>query len=158
MEAFSDGVFAIAITLLVLDFAIHPPGSPLHQVLHIWPSFVAYVISFFTIGIIWVNHHAMFRLIRRSDRRLLFANLALLLFVVGSMVIGFALGGRQPADRSAMVLGTTFRNVAAALVVASGNFAGTATVPYILVGALILLVVTLPTAKILGRRQAAAAA
>jgi BASS family bile acid:Na+ symporter len=83
---------------------------------------------------------------------------ALLLFVLGSMVIGFALGGRQPADRSAMVLGTTFRNVAAALVVASGNFAGTATVPYILVGALILLLVTLPTAKILGRRQAAAAA
>ena len=48
MEAFSDGVFAIAITLLVLDFAIHPPGSPLHQVLHIWPSFVAYIVSFLT--------------------------------------------------------------------------------------------------------------
>ena len=50
MEAFSDGVFAIAITLLVLDFAIHPCGSPLPQVLHIWSPFVAYIVSFLTIG------------------------------------------------------------------------------------------------------------
>ena len=50
MEAFSDGVFAIAITLLVLDVAVHPPGTPLEQVLHAWPAYVAYVVSFLTIG------------------------------------------------------------------------------------------------------------
>ena len=83
--------------------------------------------------------------------------LALLLFVVGSMVIGFGLGGRKPADRSVMLLGTTFRNVSAALVVAAGNFSGTATLPFILVGALILLLVTLPAAKVLARREEAAA-
>jgi predicted Na+-dependent transporter len=82
--------------------------------------------------------------------------LALLLFVLGSLVIGLVLGGRDPADRSVMLLGTTFRNVSAALVVAAGNFSGTATVPFVLVGALLLLIVTLPTAKILGRRMAPA--
>jgi uncharacterized membrane protein len=50
MEAFSDGVLAIAITLLVLDVAIRPPGSPLHQFLRGWPSYLAYLVSFLTIG------------------------------------------------------------------------------------------------------------
>ena len=50
LAAFSDGVFSIAATLLVLDLAVHPPGSPLQQVLHAWPGYVAYVVSFLTIG------------------------------------------------------------------------------------------------------------
>ena len=50
MESFSDGVFGVAATLLVVDLAIHPPGSPLEQVLDAWPSYVAYVVSFLTIG------------------------------------------------------------------------------------------------------------
>jgi TMEM175 potassium channel family protein len=50
LEAFSDGVFAIAITLLVLDLSIGPHGTPLSRVLHAWPSLLAYVISFLTIG------------------------------------------------------------------------------------------------------------
>lgn len=79
----------------------------------------------------------------------------LLVFVAGSMAIGFALGGRAPADRSVMILGTGFRNVSAALVVAAGNFSGTTTVPFVLVGALVLLVATVPAAKVLGRRQQA---
>ena len=50
MEAFSDGVFSIAATLLVLDLALHPPGTPLEQLGHEWPAYLAYVISFLTIG------------------------------------------------------------------------------------------------------------
>ena len=81
LEAFSDGVFAVAITLLALNLTVEGPGL-LHQLyLHRW-SFAAYLISFFTIGIIWVNHHALVRSIVKVDRTLLFVNLLLLLFVV----------------------------------------------------------------------------
>ena len=78
--------------------------------------------------------------------------IALVVFAAGSLAIGFALGGREPKGRSVMVLGTTMRNISAALVVAAGNFAGTTTVPFILVGAILLLLITLPTAKALGRQ------
>ncbi len=82
-EAFSDGVLAVAITLLVLDLHIETTGhgSLVHQLAQTWPSFVAYVVSFFVIGVIWVNHHALFSLIDRVDRVLLFENLVLLMFV-----------------------------------------------------------------------------
>jgi uncharacterized membrane protein len=84
LEAFSDGVFAVAITLLALNFVIEGPGHGRlgHQLWHIWPSFLAYVLSFFLIGIIWVNHHVLVRAIKAVDRTLLFLNLVLLLFVV----------------------------------------------------------------------------
>jgi uncharacterized membrane protein len=83
-EAFSDGVFAVAITLLALNLAVAGPGhGPLgHQLTNQWPAFVAYTISFFTIGIIWVNHHALFRTVPAVDRALVFMNLLLLFFVV----------------------------------------------------------------------------
>jgi uncharacterized membrane protein len=86
LEAFSDGVFAVAITLLALNIAVAGPG-PGHpkltdQLASHWPAFVAYAISFFTIGIIWVNHHALLRSVKAVDRTLLFLNLVLLLFVV----------------------------------------------------------------------------
>jgi TMEM175 potassium channel family protein len=84
LEAFSDGVFAVAITLLALGLTVKGPGygSLADQLGHAWPAFVAYVISFFTVGIIWVNHHAMVSNIIAVDRVLLFLNLVLLLFVV----------------------------------------------------------------------------
>ena len=84
LEAFSDGVIAVAITLLALDLTVAGPGhgSLAHQLHDKWPAFVAYLISFFTIGIIWVNHHALVRTIKTVDRPLLFLNLVLLLFVV----------------------------------------------------------------------------
>jgi uncharacterized membrane protein len=85
LEAFSDGVFAVAITLLALDLAVAGPeghGSLADQLLEKWPAFLAYLISFFMIGIIWVNHHALVRQITKVDRTLLFLNLVLLLFVV----------------------------------------------------------------------------
>ena len=87
LEAFSDGVFAVAITLLALNLTVAGPvpGHEIlvHQLHEKWPAFVAYLISFFTIGIIWVNHHALVRNIKTTvDRTLLYLNLVLLLFVV----------------------------------------------------------------------------
>jgi uncharacterized membrane protein len=84
LEAFSDGVIAVAITLLALDLTVPQPGHGelLTQLGDHWPQFAAYVVSFFTIGIIWVNHHARVSLIVVVDRTLLFLNLVLLLFVV----------------------------------------------------------------------------
>jgi uncharacterized membrane protein len=85
LEAFSDGVFAVAITLLALDLTVAGPeghGSLADQLHGKWPAFLAYLVSFFMIGIIWVNHHMLVRSITRVDRTLLFLNLALLLFVV----------------------------------------------------------------------------
>ncbi|MBS1861745.1 MAG: DUF1211 domain-containing protein [Actinobacteria bacterium] len=83
LEAFSDGVFAIAITLLVLDLHVPPPGSGElgHELLARWPSYAAYVISFLTIGIIWINHHAAFSRLREVDHSILIWNLLLLLTV-----------------------------------------------------------------------------
>ncbi|MGN6796115.1 MAG: TMEM175 family protein [Streptosporangiaceae bacterium] len=86
LEAFSDGVFAVAITLLALELAVPKPGlhhpSLTDQLSAHWPSFAAYLVSFLTIGIIWVNHHTLFRNIAQVDRPLLFLNLLLLFFVV----------------------------------------------------------------------------
>jgi uncharacterized membrane protein len=84
LEAFSDGVFAVAITLLALDLRVDGPGhgTLAHQLAHQWPSFAAYVVSFFVIGIVWVNHHALFTSFARADRSLMFLNLLLLLWIV----------------------------------------------------------------------------
>ena len=85
LEAFSDGVFAVAITLLALDLTVAGPaghGSLTDQLQEKWPAFLAYLISFFMIGIVWVNHHVLVRSIIKPDRTLLFLNLVLLLFVV----------------------------------------------------------------------------
>ncbi len=82
IEAFSDGVFAIAITLLVLD--IRPPRASPHlagDLLALWPSCLAYLISFLLIGLIWANHHEMFHHIGRGDRMLMFFNTLLLMDV-----------------------------------------------------------------------------
>ncbi|MEY9962377.1 putative membrane protein [Streptacidiphilus sp. MAP12-16] len=83
VEAFSDGVFAIAITLLILDIKV-PVGQGadlLHALAHQWPSYAAYVVSFLVIGIMWANHHQVFSYVARVDRVLLFLNLLLLLVV-----------------------------------------------------------------------------
>ena len=84
LEAFSDGVFAIAITLLVLEIAVPhvEEGGDLGQaLLDLWPSYLAYATSFLTIGIMWVNHHTLFRQIEKPDHRFLFINLGLLMLV-----------------------------------------------------------------------------
>jgi uncharacterized membrane protein len=83
VEAFSDGVFAIAATLLILDIGVgSAPGSDLrHALVQLWPAYLAYATSFLTIGIIWMNHHYCVETIGRADRTLLFVNLVLLLTV-----------------------------------------------------------------------------
>ncbi len=84
LEAFSDGVFAVAITLLTLNLTVAGPGHGklINLLGHARSAFVAYVVSFFTIGVIWVNHRSLFSGLARVDRVLLFLNLLLLLFVV----------------------------------------------------------------------------
>jgi uncharacterized membrane protein len=83
LEAFSDGVFAIAVTLLVLDIAV-PAGAGKHllrSVTHLWPSYLAYVVSFSTIGAIWLGHNAITDYLERADAGFLRLNLLLLLVV-----------------------------------------------------------------------------
>jgi uncharacterized membrane protein len=87
IEAFSDGVFAIAITLLIIEISVphledEPPGTTLPQALvGLWPSYLGYLISFLQIGVIWANHHNRFRFIERSDHGLLFLNILFLMCV-----------------------------------------------------------------------------
>ena len=80
LEAFSDGVFAIAATLLILN--VVEPAGPLGQgLLHIWPSYVAYAVSFVTIGVIWINHHGVMAQIARVDRLFLLVNVIFLMLI-----------------------------------------------------------------------------
>jgi uncharacterized membrane protein len=88
LEAFSDGVFAIAITLLALELKVphfEANGDPTAQLLSSlttqWPSYFAFITSFFTVLIMWVHHHAIFRLVKCADATLLFANGFLLMLV-----------------------------------------------------------------------------
>jgi uncharacterized membrane protein len=86
-EAFSDGVFAIAITLLVLEVRVPTPeqvdryGGLLQALLHGWASYLSYLATFLTVGVIWLNHHAGFLRIARIDRTVQWWNLMLLLAV-----------------------------------------------------------------------------
>ncbi len=84
LEAFSDGVIAVAITLLVLNIGVPSmkSGETLaHALAQQWPSYAAYVTSFLTIGIIWVNHHVMIGRLREPDHAILFLNLLLLMSI-----------------------------------------------------------------------------
>lgn len=85
MESFSDGVIAVAITLLILDIKVPAQGTHetlLHALLADWPHYAAYVVSFLTIGIIWINHHAMISRLGQADHSILILNLLLLMSIV----------------------------------------------------------------------------
>jgi uncharacterized membrane protein len=81
LETFADGVFAIAATLLILNVDaqvgedVHDLGA---RIAHVWPSYLAYAVSFVTIGIMWINHHTILEQVERADRRFLLANIGLL--------------------------------------------------------------------------------
>jgi uncharacterized membrane protein len=87
LEAFSDGVFAVAITLLILNIQL-PTKSFTNEeglfkyLLDLWPAYLAFVTSFATIGIMWINHHRLFTYIKRTDTILMLLNLLLLLMIV----------------------------------------------------------------------------
>ena len=109
-EAFSDSVYAFAITLLILGIVLpefkNPPPSDrelAHALLRLWPNLLAYVLSFSVIGIMWQNHHALFRLVERVDRMTVFLNLGLLGVTV---FIPFATSvlGEYPSMRSSTFL------------------------------------------------------
>ncbi len=112
LEAFSDGVFAIAVTLLVLD--IHIPIDPTTEaglastLLSQWPMYLGFLTSFTTVGIMWINHHRLFNLIRRSDNALLILNGLLLLGVTfvpfPTAVVAAYIG--KPGERTAVLVYT----------------------------------------------------
>ena len=84
LESFSDGVFAVAITLLVLGIEVppaHGDHSLGHELAANWPQYIAYAVSFLTIGIIWINHHVMIARLRAADHAILMFNLLLLMTV-----------------------------------------------------------------------------
>ena len=118
-------MFAVAITLLALDLAVEGPGhGKLASLLgHRWPAFVAYLISFFTIGIIWVNHHTMMNSVIAVTRGLLYLNLLLLAVVVTipfatSTLADYLLDGRPNANTAAALFAGVFElmSIAFALV------------------------------------------
>jgi uncharacterized membrane protein len=84
LEAFSDGIFAIAATLLIIE--VHVPGTEHaeslgHELLQSWPSYLGYLTSFLTIGVMWINHHYVFELIDKVDGTMLLLNTVLLLLI-----------------------------------------------------------------------------
>src|SRR5215467_1886424 len=107
VEAFSDGMFAIAITLLILELKVPTPapGRLTAALLRQWPSYLAFLLSFAYIGIMWMNHHRMFTHIRRSNDVLLLLNLLLLLGVTAvpfpTAVLAANLG--TPEQRTATI-------------------------------------------------------
>lgn len=108
IEAFSDGMFAIAITLLILEIKVprQEQGHLAAALLRQWPSYLAFLMSFVYIGVMWINHHRMFTHIRKSNDVLLILNLLLLLGVTvvpfPTAVLAEHLGG--PDQKTAAVL------------------------------------------------------
>ncbi len=160
-EAFSDGVFAFAITLLALGFVLPELGSPSNRalasaLLHLWPDLLAFALSFSVIGLMWQNHHALFRVVRHVDRTTVFWNLTLL---ASTVLIPFAtktLGGYPTLSASAFLYGlvlstnAAFYNLMLAHLVRSASFAPdvdpraiAATVRGYRIGLLVYAVVTL---------------
>ncbi len=117
LESFSDGVIAVAITLLVLNIAVptleatHHGAKLGHELEREWPIYAAYVTSFLTIGIIWINHHAMISRLARADHSILMLNLVLLLTIA---VIPFGtslLAQYLRADHGAKLAGAIYGGV-----------------------------------------------
>jgi uncharacterized membrane protein len=117
LEAFSDGVIAIAITLLALEIKVPEVGdAPLLEALaEQWPMYLAFLLSFATIGIMWINHHRLFTIIKRTDHTFLILNSLLLMGITLVPFTSALLGEyiRHPDERiAAMVYNGVFMVIA----------------------------------------------
>ncbi len=116
VELFSDAVFAIAITLLVLDIRV-PHNMRIHlaselwaDLVLLWPSYLGFAFSFLVIGVMWINHHAIFEYITRIDRTLMFVNL-LLLMGIAFLPFSSAILADHLADSATRSLASAFYGV-----------------------------------------------
>jgi uncharacterized membrane protein len=121
LEAFSDGVFAIAITLLVLELGVEEGAGAhlLHSLLHQWPAYLAYFTSFLTIGVIWLQHSAITGSLRAADGTLYRLNLLVLLLAgflpFPTRLLSEFIGERDPERVAAVFYGLTLLALALAL-------------------------------------------
>ena len=120
LQSYVDAILAIAATLLILNVTVTGGGSLSHSLVHAWPSYAAYAVSFLTIGVIWINHHAILRLIEQPDPLFVIQNLFLLLFVAflpfPTHVLADALQSGHGAAAAAV-----FYGISATLMAASFN-------------------------------------
>ena len=114
LETFADGVFAIAATLLILNVDAQVgegSGAIGHRLLEIWPSYIAYAVSFVTIGIIWSNHHTVMNQLGRVDRTFLLLNVFLLMCVAflpfPTRLVAEHLRNRHELQPAALAYGAT---------------------------------------------------
>jgi uncharacterized membrane protein len=140
-EAFSDGVFAVAATLLVFSIPIPNPNVALGQaLLNGWPSYAAYVISFVTILVIWVNHHATVDAMRSFDRSLLYLNgfllmtVAVIPFTTGVLARSLQAGHDQQAAAVAYGVSATLMSLAFSFINTYAKMRGLFTTPFSLLG------------------------
>jgi uncharacterized membrane protein len=140
-EAFSDGVFAVAATLLVFSIPVPDPKLSLASALvHEWPSYAAYAISFVTILVIWVNHHATFDAMRSIDRSLLYLNgfllmtVAVIPFTTGVLARALQDGRDQPAAAVAYGVAATLMSLAFTFINTYGKTRKLFTTPFSLLG------------------------
>jgi uncharacterized membrane protein len=119
IETLCDGVFAIAMTILVLELHVPDPGPGVDlsaRLVALWPKIASYAVSFVILGTLWVGHHYQFHFIRRSDRQLLWINILFLLFV-SFLPFATALVGSFPGNRAAVLTyGTTLMGAGLCLV------------------------------------------
>jgi len=123
LEGFSDGVFAIAITLLVLELSIsHDSGDHLlHAIVHLWPAYLAYFTSFLTIGVVWLQHSAITSALRAADATLYRLNLLVLLLAsfvpFPTRLLSEFIGERSPERVAVVFYGLTLLALSLALTV-----------------------------------------
>jgi uncharacterized membrane protein len=116
MEAFSDGVFAIAATLLILDVTVSGPGIS-EKLIEIWPAYAAYAVSFLTIGIMWINHHVIVDQLGKVDRTFLTLTVVFLMLIAfvpfpTHLMAEYIDKGFEDARAAAVAYGITFTLIA----------------------------------------------